>query len=289
MHSATVPATFLSPAFIPAMVLYVIASVGFVGYFAKTPRWLLTVAQASLIGGFLCHGVDIGWRGVLHWHPGMSVREALGFLSWVFVAVYLLMVWKARLRLIGAFVAPLACVLLALARLSPSQVVSPSGSHAGAGSHAGDMAQSIGLLGRIHISFATVGVAVFCGAMVSSIGYLLQNRTLREKRFDSTFFTKGSSVNVLDKVGHTLVLVGFPIYTVAMILGVVWVARLPGGVFRVEYVFAIVTWACLATVLIGRSALHWRGRKASWLTIAGCSVALLVFALYFVRKSGLYG
>ncbi len=261
-----------SIAFWITLLLYGVSSLLYVGTLVPTPRWVPRVARGILVLAFIAHLIEIGWRGVLGVHPGTSIREALGFLVWVVIGGYLLWRPKLRLDVVGAFVAPVALVILAAARLSPS----------------GDAIDEVSRLGRIHISMATVGVALFALATCVSIVYLLQSRNLRRKTFDGLLFRKGVTLESVDRLSHRLVFIGFPIFTMAMMLGVIWVSQRHGGISaftRPEYSFALVTWLCFGGLLAGRRLRGWRGRRAAVLTIVGFSAALLVLGIYFFRRA----
>lgn len=269
MHPADVIVSVApSPAFWVAVVLYSIASLLFFSSFIRTPDWIGKLAWLSLLAAFLAHGTDIGYRGVAGVHPGTSVREAVGFLGWVVSGGYLL--WRGqKLSVVGAFVAPIATIMLIAARLSPS----------------GDALPGLSLLGRVHISLATVGVAIFTLATSVAVVYLLQERNLKRKRFDGFLFKRGVALETLDSLAHRLVVIGFPIFTVSMMLGVVWVSQRATGFGRPEYPIALVTWSCFGGLLVARSTRGWRGRRAALLTIAGFSAALVVLVIYFARRS----
>lgn len=258
-----------SPAFWIALVLYGVTSLLYVSAFVDAPRWLQHAARWGLGLAFVAHAVDIGWRGVESVHPGTSVREALGFLAWIIVGGYLL--WRRRLKLsvIGAFVAPGALAILAAARLSPS----------------GDAVEELTTLGRIHISLATLGVALFALATSVSAVYLLQARNLREKKFDGLLFRKGVALETLDKLAHKLVVIGYPIFTVALMLGIIWTLQRSVDIWsRPEYPFALITWMCFGALLVARTTRGWRGRRAALLTIAGFAASALVLAIYLARR-----
>ena len=198
-----------SPAFHVALVLYGVAALLYISAFVEAPRWMAPAARWALICAFVAHGVDIGWRGVEHVHPGTSVREALGFLAWIMVGGYLWWSWRLKLALLGAFVAPAALAILAIARLSPS----------------GEPMTGLGTLGRIHISLATLGVAIFFLATFVAGMYLLEDRSIKRKEFDKVLFKRGAALDTLDRLSHRLVVIGFPIFTASLMLGVVWVGR----------------------------------------------------------------
>jgi ABC-type uncharacterized transport system permease subunit len=257
-----------SPAFWIAVTLYALAAAAMLGILAGRSRWD-RVASALVIGAFIAHGVDIGWRGTMRVHPAESVREALGFLAWILSGGYLIATVRYRLTLAGVVVMPIAVMLLCAARLSP----------------AGDAALDLGALGRVHIVLATVGVAVFALASALAGIYLLEERSLKHKDFDAVAFkTRGAPLESLDRLIHRLVWVGFPLFTVAMVLGVMWTARRGDGWGRPEHLLALVTWLVFAGLLVTRTAYGWRGRRSARLTLVGFAAALIVLAIYLVRR-----
>jgi len=257
-----------SPAFWVAAVGYAAATALLFAVLAGGTR-LRTLTLALLTVAFVAHGTDIGWRGTQHVHPAESVREALGFLAFIITGGYLLASTRYRLTLGGVVVMPVALVLLVLARLTP----------------AGAEPENLSTLGRIHISLATIGVAVFAVASVLSAVYLVEDRALKRKKFDTLALEQGGApLEPLDRLSHRLVWVGFPIFTVAMILGAVWTARLGQSVGRIEYALATVTWIAFATLLVARQIYGWRGRRAAKLTLEGFACALAVLVIYLIRR-----
>ena len=257
-----------SPAFWTAVVAYAAASAALLFVLGGHQK-----SRALAIGlvavAFVAHGVDIGWRGTQHVHPAQSVREAIGFLAFIVTGGYLLASTRYRLTLGGVVVMPVSLVLLLAARLSP----------------VGSGVEDLSALGRIHISLATIGVGVFALASALSAIYLVEERALRKKQFDALAFKdKGAPLESLDKLAHRLIWVGFPIFTVALILGAVWVFRLGLSLDRLEYPLAAVTWASYAALLVMRQVYGYRGRRAAKLTLTGFVAALAVLAVYLVRR-----
>jgi ABC-type uncharacterized transport system permease subunit len=81
-----------------------------------------------------------------------------------------------------------------------------------------------------------------------------------------------------------LIWVGFPIFTIALVLGAIWVSKLGESLDRLEYPLAGVTWIAYATLLVMRQVYGWRGRRAAKLTLVGFAAALAVLAIYLVRR-----
>ena len=224
----------------------------------------------GLVGCALAaHGFDIGWRGVMGVHPAQSVREALGFLAFILTGGYLLASVRYRLTLGGVVVMPVSLILLLLARLTPE------------GQHT-----DLSTLGRIHITLSTIGVGVFALAGALSAIYIAEDRALKRKKFDGLAFKdRGTPLEALDRLSHRLIWVGFPIFTVSLVLGAIWVSKLGEKLDRIEYPLAVVTWLAYATLLVARGIYGWRGRRAALLTLEGFVAALAVLVIYLVRRA----
>jgi ABC-type uncharacterized transport system permease subunit len=259
-----------SPAFWVAVGLYAIAAAVLLGVLAGNAK-LRPVALGFVAAAFVAHGTDIGWRGTLNVHPAQSVREAIGFLAFLLTGGYLITSLRYRLTLGGVVVMPVATILLVLARMSPE----------------GQPTEGLSALGRIHISLATLGVGLFAIASALSAIYLAENRALKRKQFDAMALKDGAGaapLEALDRISHRLIWVGFPIFTISLVLGAVWVSRLGQSLDRLEYPLAAVTWIAFAALLIARTAYGWRGRRAALLTLQGFASALAVLLIYLVRR-----
>src|SRR5262249_57918122 len=124
--------------------------------------------------------------------------------------------------------------MLAAARLTP----------------AGTEPQGLTLLGRIHIMLAVVGVSVFAVASALAAIYLLEERSFKQKRLDALAWKSGGApLEGLDRLANRLVVVGFPIFTLAMVLGVIWVSERHEGFDRPEYPLPLIPWLSFATLL----------------------------------------
>jgi ABC-type uncharacterized transport system permease subunit len=259
-----------SPAFWAAVGLYTLAAAAVLGVLAGKQSW--ERAARILVGlAFVAHGVDIGWRGTLRVHPAESVREAIGFLAWIVTGGYFAASFRFRLSLAGVVVVPIAMSLLIAARLTP----------------AGSADYDLTALGRVHIVLATIGVGIFALASALAAIYLLEERSLKQKKFDAIAFkARGAPLESLDRLNHRLVWVGFPIFTVAMVLGVLWTSHRGDGYDRPEHVIALITWAVFAALLATRTIYGWRGRRTARLTLVGFGAALIVLAIYLFRRMG---
>ncbi|MBC8134064.1 MAG: cytochrome c biogenesis protein CcsA, partial [Deltaproteobacteria bacterium] len=176
---------------------------------------------------------------------------------------------RYKLTAAGAFAVPASLTLLVLARVVPAEAEAPR----------------MGPLGMTHIFLATLGVAVFAFAAVLAVLYLVEERRLQHKKFDRV--GREAPLGTLDRLALRCVSVGFPIFTVALVTGAIWIARL-GGVAsstarRPEYLFAVAAWLAFGLLLVARVGAGWRGSRAAWLTLGGFAGTLVVLFFYVLR------
>jgi ABC-type uncharacterized transport system permease subunit len=241
----------------------------YLGYLAglreKAGRVALTLAV-------LLHFGDIGARCLHGQNPISSTPEAMSFIAFLVAAGYVLASFRYGLASAGAFAAPAALALLLLARVVPAEAGAPV----------------MGTLGYAHVFLATVGVAVFFIAAVLAVVYLFQDRQLRRKEF-ARVTSRGTPLDTLDSLAARCVSIGFPIFTVAIVTGAMWIARLGvlhgAAALRPEYLLAFVTWVAFAVLLVARLGGGWRGRRAAWLTLGGFGGTVLVLLVYFLRHA----
>jgi ABC-type uncharacterized transport system permease subunit len=241
---------------------FIMIDAGIRGTAAKALPW----ARRAIAAGFVVQLAEIGARGVAGLHPVSSVREVIGFLSWVAVGLYLFFDRKRTLDAVGAIVAPGALILLLAARLTPAADTSTVG---------------LGVIGRIHILLASFGIATFAVAAASAILYLLEDRQLKKRKL-TQLVKKGAALETLDGIALLCVKIGFPFFTVALVCGVIWSTELSAEL-RPEHVIAGVAWVAFALVLVARVTAGWRGRRAAVITLFGFAATLVVLGVYLVR------
>lgn len=252
-----------------SLVAYAVATVLYLAYQARARPAVARSARIVLALGWVVQTVDIGIRCVHLQHPASSTPEAMAFIAWTVVAGYLLVSLRYRLEAAGSFVVPAAVILLLLARVVPASESAPSGS-----------------LMTAHIFLATLGVATFALASILEVLYLVQERRLKRKQLDR-LRGAGTPLDTLDRLAARCVSIGFPIFTLALVLGAVVLARMgivQRGVVRPEYLAAVASWLAFGVLLVARVG-GWQGRRAAWLTVSGFAGVLLVVLGYFLRAA----
>jgi ABC-type uncharacterized transport system permease subunit len=264
----------MPPLFPATLALYAVAATLYLAHVVVSSRGaqaatngLSTGARIALAAAFLSHAVDIAWLCTHGFHPAVNAREALSFASWLICGAYLVSSFRFQVPVVGALVVPGTMVLDVAARLTPAT----------------DIPHASSLLGTIHITLASAGVALFAVAAGGAVIYLFAERNLKAHK-KGKLLRGGPALETLDSLNLRCIVLGFPIFTVAMVTGAAWVMRIPGaGVFTPQYAIATVAWLLWALLLLARVTAGWRGRRAALITLAGFATSMIVLLLYFLR------
>ena len=224
------------------------------------------IAKWVLIGGFVVHCITLGARWLATGlTPAASLYEALSFFAWALVGTYLLFDLRYRMAVLGAFVCPLALVLMIGGSAAPKQVAA-----------ANPMLDSWWF--PVHVTLAFLGYAVFAVAAMAGVMYLLQERRVKAKKFSGLFY-RLPSLDTLDNINYKCLTFGFPLMTMGMISGAIWANSAWGGYWRWDpkETGALVVWFLYAALLHGRLTIGWRGRRAAIFAILGFICLLFTF------------
>jgi ABC-type uncharacterized transport system permease subunit len=134
-----------------------------------------------------------------------------------------------------------------------------------------------------HILVNILGLAAFALAFAAAVAYVIQEQLLRKRQVGGVF-QRLPALDVLDSWGFRLVTIGFPLFTLGVVTGSIWAARL-GNVlaFSTGQGFALLAWVFFACVLLSRAAGGWRGRRAAIGTMLGFLCALAAIGGYVLR------
>jgi ABC-type uncharacterized transport system permease subunit len=249
----------VEPLVIGYLVLYGLAAALYLGFHAGFGAAAARGARYVSVAAWALQLADIGVRCFRGQHPLSSTAEALVFIAWLVSTGFLVATLRYRVHAAGAFAMPV--------------VLAPLGSP----------------LATVHILLATVGVATFALAAVLAVVYLLQERRLKRKKFDQVMKTDTAPLDTLDRLAAACVSFGFPVFTLTIVTGAAWIAKLgllrTGQAVRPEYLLTVIAWAALGGLLVARVVSGWRGRRAALLTVAGFSATALVLVGYFLRHA----
>lgn len=214
---------------------------------------------------------------VAHVCPVHSVHFLLSTASLLAAAVYLAARRRFGIHALGMIIGPLGLAFL----LGTFFIGQP-----------GSGPKLSPLFIAAHVLANLLGVALFLLAGCAAVLYLVQEKRLKQKR-PMARIAGLPPLDTLDHAVHRFLIAGFPLLTLGIITGTLWARHLevgsPDEVMRM--VFGYATWLLIAAVLLLRTAIGWRGRRAAYGTIAGFSCALVVLGIYLMRPavSGLGG
>lgn len=252
--------------FTAALVVYLLAAVLYQIFLLMRSPQVGKWASAALIAAAAVHSLAIAFRWIESGRaPVANLFEGLSLYTWLMVVFYVVMERLYEQRLLGAFVTPLAFLAILFASVLPKEIkpLVPALQHN---------------LFAVHASLALLSYAAFTLAFCASITYLMQERALKNKRQNALLF-RLPPLQTMEKVSYVMVGIGFPLITVAIILGA-FVANVAWGSYwnwEQKQIWALVTWIVFGSALSFRALANLRGRRSAWLIVVGFVSILITF------------
>lgn len=141
----------------------------------------------------------------------------------------------------------------------------------------------------IHVTMAFLSYAFFAIATIFSVMYLIQEKMLKEKRWN-TLFRRLPALDQLDTFSFRLITIGFPLLLVAMILGGIWYKIHFGHLVLLDPkpLVSLILFILYGLYLYLRVAWGWIGRKFAWLNILGFGGVLVNYLIVGTYFSGFH-
>lgn len=241
---------------------YFLASVLYLANLHVKHGHFATYAGAIAALGFMVQTVRMATIGA---SPFATPFESLILVSWAVALLYLLILWRYKLPVVGALEMPLAflCLLLAIAHRNVISTVRLSGWM------------------EIHVIGIILSMAAFLLAFCCSVLYLVQNKLLKSKKLRG-MFRRLPPLEVTDSLAHELVAVGFPLLTLGIITAIVGVhsGLVNRGISPAKITAAAITWATYGLYLLSYNASAWRGKRVHYILIIGALAVTLTAALH---------
>jgi cytochrome c-type biogenesis protein CcsB len=253
-----------------ALAAYLISTLG---YTASLLVRRVLIAKAStwvLFSAFTLHTAFYLTQLILT--QALSVKnfpEALSFFAWILCGIYLILQLKTKTRVLGAFISPVAFLLMigASARIE-GPVFMPDALKGG--------------LVTLHVTLSIAGEALFALASCAGAMYLIQNRLIKRKSI-SGFSRLLPSLKELDNIGHLCLLWGFPLLTLGVLIGSIWARTVWGSHWQWDpkQIWTISAWLLYALLLHQRLALGWKGHRIALFSVLAFVILL---AGFFMEK-----
>lgn len=264
-----IPSLFVATTLLYALatVLYLFRLAGGIKGFERATHGALGVAVLSH-GAFLVSEAMASRRD-----PFDDLHGTLSVLSLGIAIAFLLATLRYRIAVLGAFVTPVTLLFLLASGLAHQVAPVPSELRAA--------------MLPVHVGVIVFGMIAFTIAFGASTAYMLQERKLRRKELGGVF-RRLPPLDVLDTLSYRALTLGFPLFTVGIVVGALWIARAADGSvgFGVAQVIGLVTWFVFASVIALRVLAGWRGRRAAYGTVLGFLCAVVVLAIYVFQPAG---
>lgn len=232
---------------------------------AKMGTWTALLGAAANTAGIVIRWIESYNQGIGH-APLSNLYESLIFFSWTVVVVYLVIEKKYGNRILGAFIMPIAFLIMAYASLNPDintriQPLLPA-------------LKSNWLIAHVVTCF--IGYSAFAIAFGLSGMYLLRQNIPVDAdgllaRLPNTVF--------LEELNQQMVMFGFLFLTAGIITGAVWANSAWGRYWGWDpkETWSLITWFIYATFLHVRFMKGWRGRRTAILTVVGFAAVLFTY------------
>ena len=252
-----------------ALALYAAGTLAALASLFATAKRLQQAALGFMIAGFVAHTLWIGTICTLSGHPPLTnLPEAASFIAWCVFAVELGLFIRYRVHAAAFFVYPLVLILMTIAAVvhEPFARIDQSS------------------LLTAHVLFSTVGVAGLFIALAFTLLSYVQDRALRSKR-RGALWEWIPSLNVCRKVSHRALTIGFSIYTLGILTGILWSYRTSASLMdvRVKQVGAVVAWVLFATLLQFDLAGLYRARRT--IVVSACAFVAVLIAMLGIHHA----
>jgi ABC-type transport system involved in cytochrome c biogenesis permease subunit len=266
------------------LILYGGALVAYAWHFARRAPAVGRAATTLLVAAALAHTFVVGMMTMeLGNVPVAGATSAISTFVWLLALAYLYLEMTTDERAMGVFILPLLVTLQAIPALRPVE----------------DRAAVLqGPLFGVHVSSLLFAYASFALACVIGITYVLLFTEIKAKHL-GFFYARLPSLQVLDRMNHRAIVIGWIFLTLGIIVGVVWAAQARAGYGagdpRVQNMslqdpkifVALVCWAVYSFELFAARRIGWGGRRSAYLSALGFGIVLLNFVpiSYFLTRS----
>lgn len=199
--------------------------------------------------------------------PLTDPGSAVSITAWIAVCFVLVLMWRFRVASLTGFVGPMAFLAVFYGAHRMASV--------------GGQAEHVGPFPHVHVLLASAGLGTMAVAGLAGLCFLLEHRRLKAKR--PPLRAKLPSLEALDRVNVAALTIGFPLLTLGVITGVLWVHGDVGKLWQgtTHEMWTIIAWAIYAGLSIARFAGRQGARQAAASAVGG--FAFLLFAVVGVE------
>lgn len=260
---------FEEAAFMLAFILYTASSIAFFVHVALKKDKVGQYAIWAATIGFLVHNVAIIARIIESQRlPFSNQFEFANSFTWGIVLCYLVLHYKYKFTAVGAFVMPLAFLMMGYASMLPKDIkpLIP--------------ALQSGWL-NFHVSTAIVAYGSFAVACGLSVMYLLGLKSADKASPDR---------EASDYLSYRVIAFGFLMLSLVIITGAIWAkhawSRYWG--WDPKETWSLITWIIYAAYLHLRFNRGWKGKAAAWFAVVGFICVIFTFVGVNILLPGIH-
>lgn len=264
--------------FTVAFVVYIVSGIGFFIFLAAGRKGIGDFAVWTAMSGFVIHNAAIILRVVESGRlPFSNQFEFANSFTWGIVLCYLVLHFAYKFTAVGAFVMPLAFLMMGYASMLPKNIrpLMP--------------ALQSGWL-NFHVGTAIIAYGSFAVACGLSLMYLIDRRK-------SELGVEGGSPRkilpdsgICDYLSYRVIAFGFLMLTLVIITGAIWAkhawSRYWG--WDPKETWSLITWIIYAAYLHLRFHRGWKGKPAAWFAVIGFVCVLFTFVGVNVLLPGIH-
>ena len=250
-----------------AVLIYGLSTLYFIFIWNKGLREANRINYLLVFCGYIFHTLAVVMRGQQYQRcPVNNLYEAVTFVLWAMVSVYLVVGLWGRLRFLGAFLSPLLFttgVFSLMKNMDPPHAAIP---------------EYTGGLASLHASLILLSYGAFGLSAVAGVMYLIQERGLKAHR-TRAILSKMPSITRLETSINSLLLWGFIFLTVGLSLSPILLYKTYQVYFNADpkLIWSVIVWGAYFALLFMRWKFEHGGRKFAWGAVAGFAFILLTF------------
>ena len=228
------------------------------------------VAVALLVVGVAVHGLAFSRLHTMEPTPPLTeLPLAVSFMAWVGTIFFLALMRRDHLGRLVVVIGPLSFLAVFVAAVRLPEIGAATFTGSGSWPHA-------------HVLLASAGLGLLGLAALAGLLFLAEHRRLKAKRPLSPRLDL-PSLEALDRVNAVALALGFPLLTLGVVTGAIWVQSESGGLWTgsAHELWSLLAWGVYGVLVAARFGSRQGARRAAASAVAG--FAFLFFAVIGVE------
>lgn len=227
--------------------------------------------------GLVTLTVTLVLRYVISGHaPFANMYEFTSSFAWGIALVYLVAERKYKLKVMGAFVVPIAFILLSVAGMlfEEAKDLVPA-------------LQSNWL--TFHVLMAVIAYGAYALSFGLGIMYMIKSN-MEQGKNTGILNVQLPPSNTLDEMSYRAIAFAFPFMSLVIISGAIWAEYAWGRYWSWDpkETWSLITWLVYAAYMHARFTYGWKGKRAAWMAVIGFITVLFTYFGVNMLLSGLH-